>query len=371
MLRIIVSQLSTILQNSLLNCSASRMRKKARVSLPDNTFLNLFLILFREQTFPKIIQIALLVSLLASTYSIIGFLRWEISYASSLVAEGGREIIVEEYAFDCGNALEIHGGYVKIGNTSTWLIATDVDRLVKAYRAKIVKGKLESNGSYVGFLLSKEYSIQPGSRLLVKLDEREIYLNITAILRFNGPLDYAIIVPEDYSIREFSWLEPESLEACAPSSYSTIKTKNVYGFLKSVDTELLNLLNMWAFTVFILIAALSYVLTARNVREYSFELNLLRALGLSKKKLTALILSYAAVSSTLGALAGLAIGVTTAQILASILKWLNIISVLSPFLTPVEALKLIVLTVISSTAGAATSLLQLDTRHIDQLWLTI
>ena len=63
MLRIIVSQLSTILQNSLLNCSASRMRKKARVSLPDNTVLNFFLILFRKQTFPKIIQIALLEAL--------------------------------------------------------------------------------------------------------------------------------------------------------------------------------------------------------------------------------------------------------------------------------------------------------------------
>ncbi|MCD6457766.1 MAG: hypothetical protein J7K82_02845 [Thermoproteales archaeon] len=185
------------------------MRKKARAGLPDNTVLNLLLILFREQTFPKIIQIALLVSLLASSYSIIGFLRWEISYTSSLIAEGGKEVIVEEYALECGNALEIHGGYVKIGNTSTSHV--DVYRLVKAYRAKIVKGKLESNGSYVKFLLSKEYSIKPGSRLLAKLDKRESCLNITTVLKFNGPLDYAIIVPEDYGIREFSWLESESL----------------------------------------------------------------------------------------------------------------------------------------------------------------
>jgi len=39
------------------------MRKKPRAGLPDNTVLNLLLILFREQTFPKIIQIALLEAL--------------------------------------------------------------------------------------------------------------------------------------------------------------------------------------------------------------------------------------------------------------------------------------------------------------------
>ena len=101
-----------------------------------------------------------------------------------------------------------------------------------------------------------------------------------------------------------------------------------------------------------MIAAASYVIATRLVDDAKYELYVLRALGTKRKAVISLILSTILTLAFVGSLFGIALGIVGTQLVATGVRWVWGSFTLAPFLQPLQALEILLITLASCLIGS-------------------
>jgi putative ABC transport system permease protein len=138
-----------------------------------------------------------------------------------------------------------------------------------------------------------------------------------------------------------------------PASVLIVKVQQPSAFMQRVNAQTAAFLDIWTLAVYIVVAAASYIITARLTAESAYELAMFKALGAGKSQIVTFIMSHTALTAFLGAILGTALGVAAAQTALTLLRWLTPTTEITPFLQAEQALKTIALTLASAVLGSA------------------
>jgi ABC-type lipoprotein release transport system permease subunit len=79
---------------------------------------------------------------------------------------------------------------------------------------------------------------------------------------------------------------------------------------------------------------------------------MLNALGAAKRHVFTLVISYIALTASIGGILGTVLGLTSAQTASTLLRWLTPTAEITPFLQPEQALNALALTLASAVFGS-------------------
>jgi ABC-type lipoprotein release transport system permease subunit len=129
-----------------------------------------------------------------------------------------------------------------------------------------------------------------------------------------------------------------------------VQAQCIRDFVQQTNLQTLSFLNAWSIAVYAAVSAASYTIATRLITESSYELTMLSALGAKKRLIFALILCYTMTVALIGSILGISLGVAGAQIASTLLRWIKNTGI-SPFLDPLQAFQILLLTLFSSVLG--------------------
>ncbi len=122
-------------------------------------------------------------------------------------------------------------------------------------------------------------------------------------------------------------------------------------FVQQSSAETLNFLSVWSVTVYIVVAAASYVVSTRLIIESEFELSTLHALGAKVRYLFGVVFTYNLLSAFVGSVLGVCVGVGGVQAASTVLRWFSQSVNVHPFLEWSQFGQVLLLSLIFSALG--------------------
>ncbi|MCW3999766.1 MAG: FtsX-like permease family protein [Candidatus Bathyarchaeota archaeon] len=230
-----------------------------------------------------------------------------------------------------------------------------------------VNGSASPNGAQAvaGVILSKAASIHRGDQVNLTIHGKAFSLSIVGVVQANGQTDTELILPlttlqelspsaGSVSLIEFSTQNPAgiaNLTRTLPSNLKIECTQQTAAFAADINNQLVAFITVWSVSVYVVVAAASYVIATRVVNEAKYEFCMLGTLGAKKPLTTQLILGYAGAIALVGCLVGISLGVVGTQAAATFARWLLGSSGLAPFLEGSQALEILILAFAASLAG--------------------
>ncbi len=355
-----------------------------------------FKVLFRKKgTASAIIAVAFLIAILSSTSALVNNLNAETSLFASLppigqtylVTSVGSNSLTDSWVdWNLINLFEGRSGVsyacsqqilsvriqTETGVYSINLRAVDDVAAFLKNRHASVSGKvgLGASEAVVGIVLSNMASLGRADDLILFLNNQQIPLNVTAVVRMNDQSDSELIlsldslqnitqVPAKVSFVEFSIDGSgqaskvlDDLVEILPSDVKIVGVQQTIAFAKDINNQTVNFISVWSVAVYAVIMGASYVIALRVLNDAKYELFMLRFFGTKKNGIVTLILVYTLVLAFLGSVIGLAIGLVGTQVISTGIRWFLGNSLLAPFLEPIQALQILLLTGVFSFLGA-------------------
>lgn len=343
----------------------------------------------RRDTAQSILAIALLVAMLASVSSIVGFLNAQVKTLAGLSNPTGKYIImrgdlISESKLDVKllDTLPLQYFNSIIAESFFWTNVTagltqievpvrgvsDTEKFLRARGARLNGSAARSvNEAVVGEIIAKSCSIDIGEEICLTYDARSVNVMIVGVFRAQSEIDLEIIVPmetafnlagEHISLIEFSLKRNVSVEEALteismllPKDARIIQVQQPILFAQEVNAQLLSFLGFWSLAVCAVVASASYVIAARLVEESSYEILMLRALGVKRTRLFTLITLYIVVIAALGSILGVSLGLVGVQVVSAALSWLTLSIKITPILEPQQVVWIISITLSSAVIG--------------------
>ncbi|MEM4700197.1 MAG: ABC transporter permease [Candidatus Nezhaarchaeales archaeon] len=344
----------------------------------------------RSDTARSILAIALLVAMLTSASSIVSFLNAQVESLASLRYPAGRYIIMRgDSAGECGLDIQLLDSLSSIqyldsiiAESLFWSSVTagstrieapvrgvsDVEKFLSARGARLSGSVARSAGeAVVGWIVAEACSIGVGEEVLLTRGAKSASVVVVGIFRAQSEIDSEIVVPMEaalnlaggcVSLIEFSLRGGASAEGALaelsmalPEGARIVQAQQPVLFAQQVNAQLLNFLSFWSLVVCAVVASASYVIAARLVEESSYEILMLRALGVGRARLFALIMLYIATVAALGSILGMSIGLAGVQVTSTVLSWLTPSMRITPMLELRQVAWILSATLLSSTIG--------------------
>jgi len=229
---------------------------------------------------------------------------------------------------------------------------------------------VSANGTQanVGEILSRLASVDKGDEINIAVGNRMVTLEVAGIIQTLTQSDTEIIVPmnvanhltEDnsklslieFAIKDDAQTEIDNLNERLPANVKILPTQQTQAFIQDLNTQTLSFLSLWSIAVYATVTAASYVVASRLTIESSYELTMLKALGVKPIFPFKLILSLTLVIALLGSVLGLAIGLSGAQIISTTTRWLLKNIQIAPVLEIQQIAQIILFTLAASILGS-------------------
>ncbi|MEM2913449.1 MAG: FtsX-like permease family protein [Candidatus Bathyarchaeia archaeon] len=343
-------------------------------------------------TASAILSIALLVAVIASMSSVANYIALQSRILGRLTNPDGAYIIIggdiitdskisAEISHELSSIRYVKSAFpqkVLLANLTTGFRTStvyvrgvdDVDVYLKL-RGAYVNGTAAKdwNEADVGEVLANALSISIGDEMDLAFNGGGIKIKAVGVFRSRSTSDAEIIVSMEavnkisgdngtVSIIEFYLREGKNrqevisqIARLLPENIKVLEAQQLSVFAQQVSGQTLVFLNIWSLTVYAIIAVASYVIALRLIAESRYEFTMLRVLGAGKKHLFILTLTYTAATALIASVLGIALGIAGAQTASTMFRWINPAVDITPFLEAEQVLKMLLLTLASSTLG--------------------
>jgi ABC-type lipoprotein release transport system permease subunit len=341
-----------------------------------------------------IAAVALLVALLASVDCLVNNINSQTTLMTKLANSGDTYLIVSK-DFTCLSDSKVEASLVcQIRNFSNVksavyirLIQANVERNSENYTVgavgvddlagylsmynAYVNGSISQNSSQVnvGVVLANLFSIEKNNLLNVTVNGKTCALSVAGTLRVSAQCDAQLLIPLEVLDRlqetddssgyiEFAVADANQAEATLssisqilPSDTQIVTTQKVTTFASDINNQIVQFIGVWSIAVYAVVAAASYVLTARIVSEAKYELDMLSVLGAKSQLRFIMILSYGLIIVFAGSVLGVSLGVVGAQVVSSAVRWVWGNSFLAPFLELDQVFRILLLSSAAALLG--------------------
>jgi len=345
-----------------------------------------------HRTISAILALALLVAIVSSMHSIINYINERSEALVSLVQIGETYLLMNrdaESIVDSQVDADLAESLIKFSEVK-WVFP---QKIINAYleanmgilavRVRILEdvgGFLKFRGARmngavakslaevnIGEVLARVAGISVNDTINLLYKGETFTLRVAGIFTSQTELDAEVIAPmkghlhiedERVSIIEFSLKENmdeagviSRIAEALPETVRVVKVQQPGNFIRRLNEQTIIFLNVWSLAVYAVVAAASYMISARLTVDSSYELAMLRALGARGRQILTLIITYMAIIAFLGSILGIALGLVGAQVISTIFRWLQPTVELLPFLKIEETAKMLALTLVSSILG--------------------
>ena len=368
------------------------------------------MLLRKGETASSILAIALLVAIISSTNTILNYLNLQSETLATLVNPRGTYLIISTNSTAVTDSKIDENLTTKLSNLSyikhllpQKILTANLTTNISSHKI-LVRGVEDINtflklrGAYlngtapknwreanIGELLARASSINLGDEISLTLGERQLKLKVVGIFRSHTQSDTELLLPlktantlsgnnDTLSIIEFTLKEgTESRKALdqitqlLPEDTKIVQTQQLKTFAQQTNTQVATFLNIWSIAVYAAVAATSYIASTRLITESTYELTTLRAIGARKRLTITLILAHTLTIASIGSTLGIAVGTAGTQIASTLLRWITQTIDITPFLEAEQALRILFLTLTSSTIGCIYPALKtIQTRYTEQ-----
>ena len=345
--------------------------------------------LFRKGTRDTILTIALVVAVLASLAAFVNAIVFRSRSIGKLGGGPSSAVIVGDAAIQSRllrERMETSSSHILPGSVipawlevggedrAVFMVSTNVSEFVRVKNADL-EGEIAEEGEEadVGRVLARMANIEIGDDIRVKVGGEKVELHVVGIVSAHTQADVEVLVPEGFmeslapSDNRFFTVEVRfaknisGREAIASLANAASKGVDVVGmgqaakFIEEVDSQTVSFLEAWSLIVYAVVAAVSGVGTMRLVNECERELEILRSIGASRRKVVGLLLLSVSGLGFVGSLIGISLGIVGSQVVSTGLGWIKPGVELSPFLGLGQTLKMLTLATGSSVFGGLVS----------------
>ncbi|MEM2768215.1 MAG: FtsX-like permease family protein [Candidatus Bathyarchaeia archaeon] len=355
------------------------------------------MLLRKSGTASATLSIALLVAMIASTNSIANYLSLQSQALGSQVNPGRTIIILSKNAVSLTDskistkqAWEIAGKLEDIswvkqvavqkiltakicarsGNATVQLrFLNNVADFMKMRNARL-NGTIAENSTEanMGEILARALSVNAGEEITLNVYETQVKLRISGIFRSQTEIDSEIIAQmqllenltgnSDITLIELTLTDKSNAQEAIsqitrilPENLQAVQAQQPLQFIQQISWQTLNFITIWSITIYLAIAATSYVIANRLIAESNYEFIMLKSLGASKNQLFMIITLYTVVVAVSGAVLGTALGTIGAQVASTIFRWTKPTINVTPFLEPNQIIPITLLTLAASLLG--------------------
>jgi len=350
------------------------------------------MMLRRGETLLYVFSTALLVALPVATLSLSYPFRMYLEDLSSVEDTGGLYLVLQGSALSDSildpGVVEVLRGFDHIGLIVVEGFVDDailslgdggypihlrfVDDL-KSYSKLIdlrVEGRVPACSSevLVGVSLARLYSIRVGDRVGIILGSRSIDVYVSGLARSNSQCDYEVIAPmglaeilgfDRLSMVEFRFkpgvgVDDALLELSRilPLDVRVYGTRRIGEYVYGIGEQIARFLYVWIIPVYIVLAVSSYISSMSLISGSAYELSIIKDLGAGRATVSLSILVYVALTSIIGSMLGLSIGLAGVQVASRIIGWIHPSISLTPILNVYDALIVFILSVTVSILGS-------------------
>ncbi|MGD6932909.1 MAG: ABC transporter permease [Candidatus Bathyarchaeia archaeon] len=348
---------------------------------------------FRKKcAFTAILALAFLIAIISSMTAIVNFINSQTTSVGQLASVGNKYLLLNKNSASLSDSTlnpqtvdvlnittvkscfsqKILPGSIKTGSGVFNVSIRGVDD-VGAYlkvqgatmNGTVAKASFEVN---LGLLLAAACSVDLQDYINVSVGSVKLNLQVVGIVRTLTQLDGELVVPletantlvgnDDLSFIEFTFKGDvnrqnalNNLSAALPSNVAVVKVQQTSQFMQQSVGETLNFLSVWSLTVYLVVAAASYVVSTRLVIESDYELGMLRAIGARRGKVFFWVFSFSVLISLVGSVLGLTVGLVGTQVASAGLRWFWQSVQLNTFLEPLQVGQILFFTVVFSAVG--------------------
>jgi len=329
------------------------------------------MLLRKRGTGLSILAISLLVAIPASMGSVVNYINSQVEILGGLVIPSKTYIIMSKNSTPSESRVNI--SLEKLRAVSNKIFPQKIIQAnLTGFKVRVrgisnmsfltgIKGRAAENidEADVGKILAKTLNISIGENITLSA-KKALTVRVVGIIESKTQLDAEIIVPletawelsGDRSISLILIEDPkdDKIRSILPDNLELVQAQCIRDFVQQTNLQTLSFLNAWSIAVYAAVSAASYTIATRLITESSYELTMLSALGAKKRLIFALILCYTTTVALIGSILGISLGVAGAQIASTLLRWIKNTGI-SPFLDPLQAFQILLLTLISSVLG--------------------
>ena len=329
------------------------------------------MLLRKRGTGLSILAISLLVAIPASMSSVVNYINSQVEILGGLVIPSKTYIIMSKNSTPSESRVNI--SLEKLRAVSNKIFPQKIIQAnLTGFKVRVrgisnmsfltgIKGRAAENvdEADVGKILVKTLNISTGENITLSA-KKALTVRVVGIIESKTQLDAEIVVPletawelsGDRSISLILIEDPkdDKIRSILPDNLELVQAQCIRDFVQQTNLQTLSFLNAWSIAVYAAVSAASYTIATRLITESSYELTMLSALGAKKRLIFALILCYTTTVALIGSILGISLGVAGAQIASTLLRWIKNTGI-SPFLDPLQAFQILLLTLISSVLG--------------------
>jgi ABC-type lipoprotein release transport system permease subunit len=329
------------------------------------------MLLRKRGTGLSILAISLLVAIPASMGSVVNYINSQVEILGGLVISSKTYIIMSKNSTPSESRVNI--SIEKLRAVSNKIFPQKIIQAnLTGFKVRVrgisnmsfltgIKGRAAENidEADVGKILAKTLNISIGENISLSA-KKALTVRVVGIIESRTQLDAEIVVPletawELSGDRSMSLIliedpKDDKIRSILPDNLELVQAQCIRDFVRQTNLQTLSFLNAWSIAVYAAVSAASYTIATRLITESSYELTMLSALGAKKRLIFALILCYTTTVALIGSILGISLGVAGAQIASTLLRWTKNTGI-SPFLDPLQAFQILLLTLISSVLG--------------------
>ncbi len=339
-----------------------------------------------------ILAIALLIAIISSMTAIVNFINSQTTTVGQLASVGNKYLLLNKNSASLSDSTlnpqtveSLNGASLKSCFAQKILLGSirtgsgvfsvsvrgvdDVGAYLKAQGASLngsaANTSLESN---LGVLLARVCSVNQQDLITVTVGGVKLDLKVVGIVRTLTQLDSELIVPletantlagnDDLSFVEFTFKGDvnrqnalTNLSAALPSDVGVVKVQQTRQLMQQSVGETLNFLSLWSITVYLVVAASSYVVATRLIVESDYELGMLRAIGAKRSRLFFWVFTFTVLVTLVGSILGLVAGLVGTQVASAGLRWIWQSVQVTPFLEGMQVGQILLFSIVSSAVG--------------------
>jgi len=329
------------------------------------------MLLRKRGTGLSILAISLLVAIPASMSSVVNYINSQVEILGGLVIPSKTYIIMSKNSTPSESRVNI--SIEKLRAVSNKIFPQKIIQAnLTGFKVRVrgisnmsfltgIKGRTAENidEADVGKILAKTLNISIGENITLSA-KKALTVRVVGIIESKTQLDAEIVVPletawelsGDRSISLILIEDPkdDKIRSILPDNLELVQAQCIRDFVQQTNLQTLSFLNAWSIAVYAAVSAASYTIATRLITESSYELTMLSALGAKKRLIFSLILCYTTTVALIGSILGISLGVAGAQIASTLLRWAKNTGI-SPFLDPLQAFQILLLTLFSSVLG--------------------
>lgn len=354
----------------------------------------------KREAFLIVLVLASLVAALTSITSVINSVNYQLEALAKhssvfdtylIVSEGSRALsdseidvrIVEELRKLQGVKYVIPQrlieGYLRAEGSSGYFRVRAVEDVGSFLRIKgahvsgsLPKGEREA---LAGEILARILGVEVGENVTLRVNDGEVECRIVGVVSSRSELDAELIASPSLigkllknggkiSFVEFSLKDGVDKDALLKeirnllsNGGKIVKAQALIEFVENVNGQTLGYLSIWSTAIYAIVVFTSYLLAIKLVTESSYEIELLMALGVSKKQILAYIATYVLIVALISSILGISLGLVGTQVTSTTLRLVAEID-LSPFISVDQCIKVTLLTATSALIGCLYPLLK-------------